>query len=163
MQPAQSSTSWACSQPIRQIWIDRDAKQKPGAGIRPGAAPEFQFPQCTDLHSRVKRQPPKAHTHQNSTARMTFANVFSNRVLHAHLGGLGELGAGARAHGKQRAERHGRGETSAAKAWDATEGLWRVYTPNSSLSVRPVVALAWAMARSSALSFGREKPCAVPL
>jgi hypothetical protein len=41
--------------------------------------------------------------------------------------------------------------------------LWRVQTPNSSLSVRPVVALAWVMARSSALFFGSEKPCAVPL
>jgi hypothetical protein len=38
-----------------------------------------------------------------------------------------------------------------------------VQTPNSSLSVRPVVALAWVMARSSALFFGSEKPCAVPL
>jgi hypothetical protein len=38
-----------------------------------------------------------------------------------------------------------------------------VQTPNSSLSVRPVVALAWVMARSSALFFGCEKPCAVPL
>ena len=54
-------------------------------------------------------------------------------------------------------------ETSPAKAWDALAGLWRVQTPNSSLSVRPVVALAWVMARSSALFFGSEKPCAVPL
>jgi hypothetical protein len=38
-----------------------------------------------------------------------------------------------------------------------------VQTPNSSFSVRAVVALAWAMARSSALFFGSEKPCAVPL
>ena len=38
-----------------------------------------------------------------------------------------------------------------------------IQTPNSSLSVRPVVALAWVMARSSALFFGCEKPCAVPL
>jgi hypothetical protein len=45
-------------------------------------------------------------------------------------------------------------------------GAWKdsgVQTPNSSLSVRPVVALAWVMARSSALFFGCEKPCAVPL
>jgi hypothetical protein len=28
------------------------------------------------------------------------------------------------------------------------------------LSVRPVVAFAWVMARSSALFFGCEKPCA---
>jgi len=38
-----------------------------------------------------------------------------------------------------------------------------VQAPNSSLSVRPVVALAWVIARSSALFFGCEKPCAVPL
>jgi hypothetical protein len=57
----------------------------------------------------------------------------------------------------------GLGETSGAKARYARQGLWRVHTPNSSLSVRPVVALAWAMARSSALFFGCEKPCAVPL
>ena len=38
-----------------------------------------------------------------------------------------------------------------------------VQTPNNSLSVRPVVALAWVMARCSALSLGCEKPCAVPL
>jgi hypothetical protein len=47
---------------------------------------------------------------------------------------------------------------SGARGKDST-----VQTPNSSLSVRPVVALAWVMARSSALFFGCEKPCAVPL
>ncbi len=57
----------------------------------------------------------------------------------------------------------GLGKPPQANAWDAMGGRWRFHTPNSSLRVRPVVALAWAMARSSALFFGCEKPCAVPL
>jgi hypothetical protein len=51
------------------------------------------------------------------------------------------------------------GRQSHPRAWKDSG----VQTPNSSLSVRPVVALAWVMARSSALFFGCEKPCAVPL
>jgi hypothetical protein len=35
--------------------------------------------------------------------------------------------------------------------------------PNSSLSVRAVVSIDSALARSSALFFGLEKPCPVPL
>jgi hypothetical protein len=36
--------------------LDRsDAEQKPGAVFRPGASREFQFPESTDLHGRVKR------------------------------------------------------------------------------------------------------------
>jgi hypothetical protein len=32
-----------------------DTKQRPGAGFRPGAIPEFQFDESTDLRTRVKR------------------------------------------------------------------------------------------------------------
>ena len=35
--------------------------------------------------------------------------------------------------------------------------------PNSSLSVRAVVSIDCALARSSSLFFGLEKPCPVPL
>src|ERR1700730_15749187 len=34
-------------------------KQELGGGFRPSAIPDFQFPECTDLRSRVKRQPLK--------------------------------------------------------------------------------------------------------
>ena len=39
----------------------------------------------------------------------------------------------------------------------------RPQMPKSSLSVRAVEAIDCALARSSALFFGSEKPCAVPL
>ena len=39
----------------------------------------------------------------------------------------------------------------------------RAHMPNSSLSVRPVEAIDCALARSSSLFLGVEKPCPVPL
>jgi hypothetical protein len=39
----------------RKISIDPDAEQKPGVVFRPGTSREFQFPESTDLHGRVKR------------------------------------------------------------------------------------------------------------
>ena len=56
MQPAQGTTRYARPEPGRETWIDRDAKQKPGTGSRPGAVPEFQFPKCTELGGRVKQE-----------------------------------------------------------------------------------------------------------
>jgi hypothetical protein len=38
-----------------------ETKQKPGTGFRPGAVPEFQFDECTDLRTHVERQPLKAN------------------------------------------------------------------------------------------------------
>jgi hypothetical protein len=36
-----------------------ETKQRPGAGFRPGAVPEFQFDECTDLPGSVKPRPLK--------------------------------------------------------------------------------------------------------
>jgi hypothetical protein len=51
--------------------IGHGAKAKTRRGIRPGAVPEFQFPECTDLRSRVKHQPLK-HIEKWRHQRMRF-------------------------------------------------------------------------------------------
>jgi hypothetical protein len=59
---------------LNEVSIDRDSKQKPGAGFRPGTVREFQFPECTDLRGGVKRENRRPHGVRRLTRRGNPAN-----------------------------------------------------------------------------------------